>query len=54
MVCCITVAPLLVILLCLEQAVSSRWTITDMQVGEIQWLHKLNHCLQISVLVAPR
>lgn len=54
MVCCITVAPLLVILLRLEQAVSSRWTITDMQVGEIQWLHKLNHCLQISVLVSPR
>lgn len=52
--CYITIVLLLVILLCLEQTVSSRWTITGVQVGEIQWLGKLNHCLQISVLVSPR
>lgn len=52
--CYITVILLLVILLCCEQTVSSRWTITDMQVGEMQWLGKLNHCLQITVLVSPQ
>lgn len=39
-ICYITIILLLVKLLCWEQTVSSRWTITDMQVGEMQWLGK--------------